>query len=493
MERLPEIIRNAFGIDFGTTCSATAGLTIIEGNDAQPVHYGDTRGNPIKSAVAIHRETGESIIGQKAWDAKMEFDEEYELIPSIKRQIGTDWTLELPTRTLYPVDIAEMLFSELKAITEHRTGLEMTEAVVAIPIGFSGRARRELREAAERAGLHISSFISEPTASFFAHYSHLQHDHNVAVFDWGGGTLDVSILRHKNGCIEELATCGMDKAGNDIDELLARKIHAMICDDRGTSLPFEAVDNESRLRLLRRCEQAKRKLSNPDSTRAVVSVNRYGDMGVVRQTIDYDWFRDIISPFVKGAYNCFSKAVQQANLNERQLDRVLLTGGSSNLRPLHEYLSRFLGDMLEVPDETAWNVADGAAKLCMFPGDYYSSQRIDLVLSDGEAFPILKEGEQLKGWHSTDSFGLVDKSGFARIVFAGSDDIMEEPARRRSVPFPSYNFDTEDIILETEVDDDLIFRVTVRSNMRSSKRQSVWEYARLKTTYRLPPQLEKND
>lgn len=184
-----------FGIDFGTTNSATVGYVVMD-QKPEAVKYGDEEGRPIPSVVAIDKTAGAVFTGRDAWDKKMELSESCEYISSVKTILDSEQIKTIAGCEWTAVDVASEVFKYLKANVHNRTGIDMEEATVAIPVGFSASKRAKLREAAKKAGIHISSFISEPTAAFFANYNELKSSSVVAIFDWGGGTLDVSILQH---------------------------------------------------------------------------------------------------------------------------------------------------------------------------------------------------------------------------------------------------------------------------------------------------------
>lgn len=195
---MPNELINYFGIDFGTTNSATVGLTVI-GNQANRFLYGDDEGRPIPSVIAINKETGEVYSGRDAWNKKMELADTCIYISSVKSILDSDWTQDIAGKTWTTTDVASEVFKTLKANVAERTGVDMKRATVAIPIGFISEKRERLRKAAASAGIEIESFISEPTAAFFANYEALKSCSTIAVFDWGGGTLDVSIIQNSNG------------------------------------------------------------------------------------------------------------------------------------------------------------------------------------------------------------------------------------------------------------------------------------------------------
>lgn len=335
-----------FGIDFGTTSSATVGYLVLNDN-AEEIKYGDAEGRPIPSVVAIDRNTGEVFTGRDAWDKKMELSTSCEYFSSIKSIIDSERQWEIAGKTWTPVEIAAELFKALKKAVDDRSGINVTNAMVAIPVGFKPLKRKRLREAAQLAGVRIKSFVSEPTAAFFANYSELRSSSIVAVFDWGGGTLDVSILKNENGKVSELATSGRDVAGDYIDNKIAQRIHAKIARKKNLEMAFEDMPASAKDMLRVRAERAKRALGDDDT--ATISINNYGVYGVCRETLDYDWFADIVNPEVDMAMECLDEAIRESGVGLANIDRIVLVGGSSNLRPLLEKMDKKYGEKETIP------------------------------------------------------------------------------------------------------------------------------------------------
>ena len=476
-------LNNYYGIDFGTTSSAVVGYMVMDHKPEQFL-YGDDEGRPIPSVVAINKTSGEIITGREAWDKQMELSETCEYFSSIKSVLDRDTRITIAGHEWTTVDIAAELFKALKASVQERTGNELSMATIAIPIGFSPEKRNRLREAAGKAGIIVDSFISEPTAAFFANFEELRSSSIVAVFDWGGGTLDVSILKNENGRISELATAGSDIAGVYIDNKIAQRIHAKIARKKGIELAFADMPSSAQDMMRVRSERAKRALGDDDT--ATISINNYGPYGACRELLDYDWFADIVEPEVTMAVDCLKKAIDQSGVGLANIERIVMVGGSSNLRPLIERMDSIYGEKLFFPEETMWNVGQGAAKLAMTPGAYYANQSIGIVLSDNSFFTLLSPDTPLENWSTECHFGIVDTNTEARFVFGGSPDIDESPDRFKSLSVPAYRFLQEQIILRAIVDKDMVFRVIAGSTMRSGEYRRVWDYSQLKCYYKLP-------
>ena len=133
-----------------------------------------------------------------------------------------------------------------------------------------------------------------------------------------------------------------------------------------------------------------------------------------------------------------------------------------------------------------WNVGQGAARLAMTPGSYYSNQSVGIVLSDNSYFELLSPNISLDNWNMECHFGIIDTNKEARFVFSGSPDIEESPERFKTLSIPSYRFLQEQIVLRAMVDEDMVFKVVAGSTMRPSEYRRVWEYPQLKCYYKLP-------
>lgn len=487
--------KDNFGIDFGTTCSAMTNNRLDNKNKYDMKHYGDENNKPIPSVVAIDKKTGKVYTGRSAWKKKNELNDSCEVFPSIKTIIDSGRGRYIADKYWTPIDIASEIFKALKHEAKEKKS-NLSEATVAIPVGFSAQKRRSLREAARRAGIKITAFISEPTAAFFANYDELKSASVVAVFDWGGGTLDVSVLQNDNGRITELATGGRSVAGDAIDEKIARRIYAKISRKKGFTQSFDELDSKVKDKLLIEAEAAKIELSEEEEADVVF----FFDGKVITETLGYDWFEDIVAPEVEMALECLEKTIEHSRLNLANIDRILLVGGSSNLRPLLGRMEEKYGEKLYCPEETEWNVGEGAAKLMSHPGEYLSAQSIGIVLADKVVktdvgkepklieshFEMLAKGTVLKDWKKTFHFGIVDTSKEAQFVFCGSDDIDEMRDKGKTLSVPAYSFLQEKIIAEASVDENGIFSVVAYSSMRPKEIQSVWEYDQLKSVYVLP-------
>ncbi len=476
-------VKHYFGIDFGTTNCAIFGFT-KSGDKITSIQYRDKEGQPFPSIVAINKTTGQVSTGRDAWKKKNELDETCEIFSSVKTVIDKDESYMIAGKEWTPVMIATELFKMLKNEVLNRTEATLDKATVAIPVGLSAPKRMKIREAAKKAGIQILSFISEPTAAFLANYRELHSSKNIAVFDWGGGTLDCSVISHDKGRVEELASDGMYLAGDDIDKKLAERVHSIVANKKGSSLAFEDMPSIAKDKMLVRCEQLK--INFEDCEDRSIAFHGYGELGIVNQQLHYDWFCEVISPEIDQAIECLERTIRQSGVGEANIDAVLLVGGSSNLVPLRERMKKKFGDRVISPEKKMWSVAKGAAIVTIEPGAYMSNQSIGLKMSDGSYFELLPRNKKLSQWNVSNTFGIVDSSKEARLVFSGSKDIDEALDHYKVLEIPSYKFLEETINLVAFVDDDLVFTVVAGSSMKPKSYRRVWQYLKLKSYFMFP-------
>src|SRR5271169_1460294 len=240
------------GIDFGTSNSVVANF-----------HYGQAEvipnheGQMWTPSVVTLRRDGSLAFGQ---EAKENFDEQRS-IRSIKRILGTPDRVPLVGQNLRTEQIAVMLFSMLKRDAEKALNEAFTKAVVTIPANSKGLARHATKLCASAAGMQVLTLINEPTAAAICYGLNAQEDQNVLVFDFGGGTLDVTVLRIHHGIFEEISSKGIGKlGGDDIDLALAQVVAERFEKKTG----FDVLNSPYRQPFLLAVEKAKIELSTEE-------------------------------------------------------------------------------------------------------------------------------------------------------------------------------------------------------------------------------------
>lgn len=474
------------GIDFGTTNSAAISF-LDEAGKIGRYEHGDNLGTPFPSIVGINKETGEVIVGRDAKNRRIELSENYVFFTSLKSIIDKDEYYDVAGRKWTPVALTTEILKGLKAEIR-RKNVEAESVVMAVPVGFSPKKKMRLREAAQNAGISIETFISEPTAALVSNYTKMRMYKNVAVFDWGGGTLDVAVLHIQDGRVEEIATDGMNLAGDNIDLKIAEQMHIRYCRSKNVSKSFNQVNGKSRDALLVKSEMAKIALSEGDEIGKVLVPN-YDQPGVFRDFLDYDTFAELVQPEVDEALNCIERAIEKARLNKANIDAILCVGGSSRLRPFREKVTAVYGEeKIIYPDKVMWNIAEGAAIISMAnaAGGYGMNQDIGVILCDGSFYPLLRKGQRIPCKEKKINFASVTDERSVRFLVTDAEDprkrTFEEPI---VIDREGQGFMSEQFEVSCFVDPDLLFRFRIRSTEFMRKYLYMWTYNKLNIFYQI--------
>ena len=314
--------------------------------------------------------------------------------------------------------------------------------------------------------------------------------HNVAVFDWGGGTLDVVVLRIEGNIVHELSTAGLTMAGNDIDRHLAERICMNAASKSGEDFAFEDLSQKVQLRLLQKCEQAKCDLADEDIV-TIMDANLDGH-GMMMEKIDYPYFSLLIENEVNQAVDCLMRALSDAGMNKESIDCILCEGGSSRLRPLQEKLLKlFDRKKLIFPRKAMWDIATGVAQIAYKPGCYTLNRPIGLMLSNNKFYPLLKVGQRVPTKEKTVSFGVIDGSDDARFIISDGDESSQ--TFTEIFPVKIRGFSDEVLKVSCYVDADMVFRMKIKSNRMPDDFFRVWTYSNLKVSYEIDaPAPEQN-
>ena len=478
---------NYFGIDFGTTNSAVVAIAAIDGEKTGVEQkIGEDERHPLPSFVAINKETGEVKTGLSA-KRTISNSDEYHVFSSIKTVIDEDRSWEIAGKTWTQIDIAAELFKALKENAYKKTAgvMNLEEAVVAVPIGFSPKKKNNIRRAAKEAGIKVSMFISEPTSAFCSRLNQMKKYKNVAVFDWGGGTLDVAVLRIEGNIISELATAGMTLAGNDIDRKIAEKICLKVARKTDQDFSYDDLAPEFKLRLLDLCEQAKCNLADEDV--ATISIAKLDKYGRALERLDYDFFALLIENEVERAVDCLLTALSDAGMNRESVDCIICEGGSSRLRPLQEKLLEYFDrEKLIFPRTAMWDIGTGAAEIAFRPGCYTLNSPIGIIQSNNRFYPLLKVGQRVPTEEKVVKFGVVERTDEARFVLSDGESAGSQTFTEY-FPVKLRGFNDEVLTVSCYIDADMVFRMKVKSNRMPDDVFRVWTYSNLKVSYEIDP------
>ena len=359
------------GIDLGTTNSCVA---VMEGGDA--VVIPNAEGNRTTPSVVAFSKDGERMVGQVA--KRQAITNPDRTVISIKREMGTDYKVDIDGKKYTPQEISAMILQKLKSDAEAYLGQSVTEAVITVPAYFTDAQRQATKDAGKIAGLDVKRIINEPTAAALAYGVDKETAQKVMVYDLGGGTFDVSILDIDDGVIEVLATAGNNRlGGDDFDKCVMDWMAAEFKKAEGVDLTGDKVAMQ---RLKEAAEKAKIELSGVTSTNinlpyitADATGPKHLDLTLTRAKFD-----QLTAHLVEATAGPVRQALSDAGLSGNDLAKVLMVGGSSRIPAVQDMVKKLTGKEGFKginPDEC---VAMGAA----LQGGVFTGDVKDLLLLD---------------------------------------------------------------------------------------------------------------
>ena len=343
------------GIDLGTTNSV---VSTMEGGE--PTVIANAEGDRTTPSIVGFSKSGEVLTGEIA--KRQAVTNPGRTLASVKRHIGTNWTVEIDDKSYTPQEIAARVLQKLKRDAEQYLGEEVTEAVITVPAYFDDAQRTATKEAGQIAGLDVLRIINEPTAAALAYGLDKEtSDQTILVFDLGGGTFDVSVLEIGDGVFEVKSTAGDTRlGGDDWDERVIDWLSDSFKGDHGVDLKADAMALQ---RLKEAGEQAKKDLSSKQTTQINLPFITATDSGPLH--LDYELTRaklqDITADLVDRCKAPFKQAIADANLSPNDIDHVIMVGGSTRMPAVQELVLEMTGKEAHKgvnPDEV---VAVGAA------------------------------------------------------------------------------------------------------------------------------------
>ena len=347
------------GIDLGTTNSC---VSVMEGNE--PVVIPNAEGKRTTPSIVAFVEGGERKVGDPA--KRQAVTNPTKTIYSIKRFMGNKFSesqreaervpykvvkgdndtprVDIDGRMYTPQEISAMVLQKMKQTAEDYLGQDVTEAVVTVPAYFNDAQRQATKEAGEIAGLKVRRIINEPTAAALAYgLDKADSDKKIVVFDFGGGTHDVSILELGDGVFEVLATDGdTHLGGDDVDEKLINWLAEEFKAEESMDLRQDPMALQ---RLKEAAEKAKIELSSTTSTEInlpYITATATGPKHLVR-TMTRAKFEQLIDDLVKRTIEPCKTALQNADLSTSDIDEVILVGGSTRIPAIQEAVEKFFG------------------------------------------------------------------------------------------------------------------------------------------------------
>ena len=361
------------GIDLGTTNSC---VSVMEGGEATVIP--NAEGHRTTPSVVAFSKTGERMVGQVA--KRQAVTNPDRTISSIKREMGSDYKVEIDGKKYTPQEISAMILQKLKADAEAYLGEPVTEAVITVPAYFTDAQRQATKDAGKIAGLDVKRIINEPTAAALAYGLDKETDQKIMVYDLGGGTFDVSVLEIGDGVIEVLATAGNNRlGGDDFDQCITNYLVQEFKKSEGIDLSGDRVAMQ---RLKEAAEKAKIELSGVTSTNinlpyitADATGPKHLDVTLTRAK-----FNELTAHLVEKTAGPVRQAMSDAGISASDLTKVLLVGGSSRVPAVQEMVKKLTGKEGFKginPDEC---VADGAAiQGCVLGGDVAGVVLLDVT------------------------------------------------------------------------------------------------------------------
>ncbi len=360
------------GIDLGTTNSC---VSVMEGGEA--IIIPNVEGNRTTPSVVAFTKDGERLVGETA--KRQAITNPDRTISSIKREMGSNYKIDIDGKDYTPQDISAMILQKLKADAESYLGETVSEAVITVPAYFTDAQRQATKDAGKIAGLEVKRIINEPTAAALAYGMDKEHgQHKIMVYDLGGGTFDVSILEVGDGVFEVLATRGNNKlGGDDFDQRIINYIADNFKKENGVDL---TQDKMSLQRLKEAAEKAKKELSTTMTTNINLPFISATAAGPLHLNMDLTRakFNELTHDLVEKTTEPVRSAIKDAGISASEIDKVLLVGGSTRIPAVQEAVKQIIGKDPQKdinPDEC---VAIGAS----IQGGVLTGEVKDLLLLD---------------------------------------------------------------------------------------------------------------
>ena len=324
------------GIDLGTTNSCVA---VMEGGET--VVIANAEGARTTPSVVAFAKTGERMVGQVA--KRQAITNPDRTISSIKREMGSNYKVNIDNKAYTPQEISSMILQKLKADAESYLGQPVTEAVITVPAYFTDAQRQATKDAGRIAGLDVKRIINEPTAAALAYGLDKEVDQKIMVYDLDGGTFDVSVLEIGDGVIEVLATAGNNRlGGDDFDACITKYLVDEFKKAEGIDLSGDKVAMQ---RLREAAEKAKIELSGVTTSNinlpyitADATGPKHLDLTLTRAK-----FNELTHHLVEKTAGPVKQALADSGLSASQITKVLMVGGSSRIPAVQEMVKQLTG------------------------------------------------------------------------------------------------------------------------------------------------------
>jgi molecular chaperone DnaK len=326
----------AVGIDLGTTNSVVA---VLEGGE--PTVIANAEGSRTTPSVVAFAKNAEVLVGEVA--KRQAVTNVDRTIRSVKRHIGTDWTVTIDGKKFTPQQISAFILQKLKRDAEAYLGEKITDAVITVPAYFSDAQRQATKEAGTIAGLNVMRIINEPTAAALAYHLEKEGTAKILVFDLGGGTFDVSLLDVGDGVVEVEATSGDNHLGGDDWD---QRIVDWLVQDFKSGYGLDLSKDKMALQRLREAaEKAKIELSQSMESQINLPYISHGPDGPLHldTRLTRAEFQRMTSDLTDRCKAPFQQVIKDANVKVADIDQVVLVGGSTRMPAVVELVKSLTG------------------------------------------------------------------------------------------------------------------------------------------------------
>jgi molecular chaperone DnaK len=320
------IMARAVGIDLGTTNSC---VSVLEGGEATVI--ANAEGARTTPSIVAFAKNGEVLVGEVA--KRQSVTNVERTIRSVKRHMGTNWTIDIDGKKYTPQEISARILQKLKRDAEAYLGETVTDAVITVPAYFSDAERQATKEAGEIAGLNVLRIINEPTAAALAYgLDKADQEQTILVFDLGGGTFDVSLLEIGDGVVEVKATAGDNHlGGDDWDQALVDYLVQTFGSKNGIDL---TKDKMAMQRIREAAEKAKIELSSSQQAAVnlpYITVDAEKNPLFLDETITRAQFQQLTSALLDRCKKPFQQVLKDSGIPIASIKSVVLVGGSTRM------------------------------------------------------------------------------------------------------------------------------------------------------------------
>ncbi|WP_195972290.1 Hsp70 family protein [Clostridium thermobutyricum] len=393
---------NIIGIDLGTTTSEVAYI-----KDGQPVIIGNEKycdGNIMPSVVTIKKD--EIIVGKKA-KRQMLIRPEI-TVSEVKRLMGTNEKIVINEKEYLPQQISAIILKELKEIAEEQIG-KVDEAVITVPANFNDIQRAATKEAAQIAGLKVERIINEPTAAaMYYGLENIGKEAKILVYDLGGGTFDCTVLELFSGIMDVKASRGDNLlGGKDFDNRIEEYILEYIA--KNTEVNIKKLSKKKKSEIKETAEEAKKDLSVSNSTDIIINnlgIDKEGESIDIEFELSRDEFNNLTKDLIERTEVIVGETLLASGITGKDIDIVLLVGGSSRMVAVSDMLKKSFGDKIISSVNADEAVALGAAVQAGIKDSKISSESglivtdvcsytLGVAVEENEFSPIIKRDMKL--------------------------------------------------------------------------------------------------